>query len=118
MKVAEMLWNNKYSIKDLWGHGQDFVDKFNSIWPEKVWIEGYSVRGRFQGDQDVINKLWQEAAQAGIILGPSWFYCFNHEEYQYRVLTFLKEILLNIKAGNVTLWGKKPKSPFSSKSRS
>ena len=117
IKIFELLWNKKFDLKELWSYGQDFIDKFNSLWPNKIWIEGYAVRGSFNGDQDIIHMFWQEAAQTGMIFGPSWFYNFAHIEYQYRVLSFCHDIINNIKAGNVKLWGARPQSPFSSRSR-
>lgn len=117
VKTIDLFWGQKFKIKELWSMGQDFIDQFNSIWPEKIWIEGYSVRGRFAGNKEVIHKFWQEAAQTGMIFGPSWFYCFAHFEYQYRAVAFCRDILNNIKAGNVNLWGQPPQSPFSARSR-
>ena len=114
-KTMELL-QTKYKLKDLWEKGEAWLTEFNSFYPEKIKIEGYPTRGRFVGDSEVKALLFQEACEAGILLGPSWFFNFPLSEENH-ILASLKEILCKIKKGNVKLKGEMPKSPFSEKMR-
>ena len=114
-KTIELL-QTKYSLKDLWQKGEDWLAAFNSFWPEKIKIEGYPTRGRFEGDPEVKALFFQEACEAGILFGPSWFFNFPLSERK-EVLGTLKDILCKIKLGSVKLKGERPQSPFAEKMR-
>ena len=117
IKVIDLIQFGEFKISTLWQNGQDFIDKFNSIWPEKIFIEGYPTRGVFRGDPDVINVFWQEAIGMNYLFGPSWFYMFPHIEEQFTVLENITDCLNMMKIKMPTLRGAKPTSPFSSKQR-
>lgn len=116
-KVFEIL-TSTYRIKDLWKDGQMFLDEFNSLWPDRIRIDGYPTRGVFVGDDMVKAMLWQEAARAGILLGPSFFYGFQHIEHRQVVLSTFRDIIQKIRNNQVTMLGQMPSSPFAQKVRS
>jgi hypothetical protein len=104
------------SIKDLWTRGQNFMDKFNSF-SKNVFIEGYPTRGVFSGNLDTLHLFFQEAAKAGLLFGPSWFYSFDNVEHDDMTLSTCEDILGRIDRGEIKLEGKVPTSPFSAKIR-
>jgi glutamate-1-semialdehyde 2,1-aminomutase len=116
-KTYEML-HNKYKLDELWSDGQHFLDQFNSLWPEKLKIEGYPTRGVFKGDQLVKALFWQESHKAGILFGPSWFFGFQHRDLRDSVISTSRDIIQRIKTGHVVLEGEMPTSPFAEKQRS
>lgn len=116
LKVMQML-QGKYDIQDLWDKGAAFLKKFNSLWPEKLFIRGYPTRGVFEGDQLIKALFWQESIKAGILWGPSWFFGFHHRGIEDGVLSASEDILMRIKMGQVKLEGKLPSSPFAQKLR-
>lgn len=117
LKVCDLL-EDKYNINDLWSNAQFFQDQFNALWPEKIHLHGYGIRSVFKGDPHTIAVLWQEAAEAGYIFGPSLFYMFNHEEFMYKTMNDLKDIIMKMKIKMPRLKGPAPSSPFSTKQRS
>lgn len=116
-KETMTLLQTKYSMDDLWLHGQHFIDEFNKIWPEGVTLLGYPSRGIFMGNQ--INKalFFQEACRGGVLFGPSWFFNFPMIEEYKNVLGLCKDILTRVKNSEVQLLGELPKSPFAEKVR-
>ncbi len=58
----------------VWENGGRWLNEFNTLCPEKISIEGYNTRGRFVGDPDFRALFFQEACDAGLLFGPSWFY--------------------------------------------
>ncbi len=110
--VMSLLATENCSMNELWNKGQDWLDRFNEIWPEKIWLEGYPTRAAFKGDDMVKALFWQEAVRAGILFGPSWFFNFPMAQMDLSVqLQSLKEILCKIKNGQVKLEGKMPVPP-------
>lgn len=116
MKTLECL-RNVYRIDDLWREGQNFLDKFNKLWPDKIWIQGYPTRGVFKGDAHTIALFWQEAAKAGMLFGPSWWYNFAHLDHTHTIESSVKDIVNRIKNGQVKLEGEMPITPFAQKVR-
>jgi hypothetical protein len=112
--VDIMLTRRK--IQDLWDSGEKFIQKFNSISPEDIRLEGYPTRGIFAGDEKFKALFFQEACLAGILLGASWFYSFPHMDAENVMPTF-EEIIWRIKTQKVTLKGEAPRSPFANKVR-
>ena len=106
----------KRKIEDLWEAGERFRQKFNSISPENIQIKGYGTRGVFEGSPEFKALLFQEACDAGILLGPSWFYSFPHMDCA-DVMPIIEEIIWKIKTRKVTLRGLPPRSPFAQKVR-
>jgi glutamate-1-semialdehyde aminotransferase len=105
------------SVKELWIRGQNFMDKFNSF-SSNIFIEGYPTRGIFSGKVSTIHLFFQEAAKAGLLFGPSWFYNFDNVEHDDMTLSTCEDILGRIDRGEIKLEGKVPTSPFSNKLRS
>ncbi len=116
-KMTMTLLQTKYDLEWLWGHGKRFLDQFNAMWPEKLWIEGYPSRGAFKGDPLVKTLFWQEACRAGIIFGPSFFLNFPLCEEYPNIMGALKAIVERIRLGEVKLLGEMPQSPFAQRVR-
>lgn len=111
------LLQRQYPIEDLWLRGQHFLDQFNALWPEKLWIEGYPTRGSFKGDPMTKALFFQEACLAGILFGPSWFFNFPlAQEYQTSMGT-IREIVGRLKRGEVELKGTLPKPAYAERVR-
>lgn len=117
IEVCNMFQDVKYNINDLWREGENFLETFNDLWPEKITIKGYPTRGSFEGDKETLSLFWQECAKGGILFGPSWFYNFPLVEYNEMTLDICKDVINNIKAGRVKLEGRPPVGPFSNKQR-
>ncbi len=111
MKVIDLL-TNVYSLDDLWLAGESFQKSFNSIWPEKIRIDGYPSRGVFVGDDMVKALLWQECVKAGILFGSSFFYNFRHMDFNDLIINSIKDVIIKIQSGSVKLEGSMPKKPF------
>ncbi len=116
-KSTMSLLQNKYSIDDLWLRGQDFLDRFNRMWPGTIWIEGYPSRGSFKGDVTQKALFFQEACKAGILFGPSWFFNFDLAENYPSIMGTLQDIITRIKNGQVKLEGEMPKAAFADRVR-
>lgn len=115
-KTCEML-HGKFKLEELWREGQAFLDDFNSLWPEKLVIEGYPTRGVFAGDTLVKALFFQESHKAGILFGASWFIGFQHMGMRQSVISTCRDIMQRIKTGHVRLEGEAPSSPFAQKQR-
>jgi glutamate-1-semialdehyde 2,1-aminomutase len=112
MKFLDLIQGGKYRIDALWEMGQLFLDRFNSFWPEGVRIEGYPTRGVFKGDPQTLALFWQEACKAGLLFGPSWFFCFPHIEVVDQVLNACQNIMTRVRLGEVKLEGEIPQRPY------
>ncbi len=116
--IATMnLLQKEMSIDWLWSNGQAFLDSFNAIYPEKIWLEGYPSRSVFKGDELVRALFFQECARAGILVGPSFWLNFPLIEEAKNALVSMTAILGRIMRGEVALVGEMPKSPFAQKMR-
>lgn len=111
------LLQTKYKLDHLWDRGAQFLYRFNQIWPEQLWIEGYPTRGVFKGDELTRALFFQESCKAGILFGPSFFFNFSHIDVMDTVLSSCEAILGRIKMGSVTLEGEMPQTPFAQKAR-
>lgn len=111
------LVTTKYDIQHLWEKGEAFQRSFNAIHPEGIRIQGYGTRGAFVGDEMTKALFWQEACRAGLLFGPSVFFCFPHMDVLDPVLNACRDILTRIQTGSVKLIGELPKSPFSQRAR-
>jgi len=111
------LLQTKYSCDDLWLRGQDFKDRFNAMWPEKIQITGYPSRGSFTGDQVTKALFFQEACKAGVLFGPSWFFNYPLADEYSTLMGALQSIVTRIKNGEVTLEGQMPKPAFAERMR-
>lgn len=108
---------NNYDLEQLWEKGKAFLSQFNSIWPERISIEGYPTRGAFKGDAQVRALFFQECCEAGILFGPSWFYSFPLSQNAHGVLQVCRDVLIRIRMNQVMLRGEMPQSPFAQKIR-
>lgn len=115
--VLTDLQRNRYDMQDLWNKGQEFLDEFNALWPEKIRIEGYPTRGAFKGDELTKALFWQECCRAGILFGASWFFNFPLAKEMFTVMGTIKDVITRLKTGSVRLEGEMPKSPFAAKVR-
>jgi glutamate-1-semialdehyde 2,1-aminomutase len=111
------LLQTKYPVENLWEKGRQFCERFNSIAPGLVSIQGYPTRGVFQGDLETKALFWQECCKAGIIFGPSWFFNFSHFDLSDAVLSTCRDVLTRIKTGSVKLEGRLPVSPYAQRVR-
>ena len=100
MTQCKLFHENKFNIDDLWNAGRKFQERFNEIYPDKVKIEGYPTRGSFTGDLHARHLLFQEAALAGILLGPSFFFNFGHLGLEDQVLNTLTDIFFSTISGS------------------
>lgn len=96
--------------------GRNFVDRFNGLNP-RVQIAGYATRGSFVGDPVDKALFFQEACAAGILFGPSWFFCDGHIGMEDVVLASCEQILKRLDRGELKLRGEMPASPFAQKVR-
>lgn len=112
--------NQEYSLTALWEAGQDWLDRFNRLWPEMLTIEAYPTRGAFKCISPEFKALfWQEACKAGILFGPSWFFNFALAKIDRAIqLQSLQEIMWKVKSGKAKLEGKLPVPPKSQMIRS
>lgn len=115
-KTMELL-QSRFDLGALWKQGQDFIDQFNSVCPNKVRIEGYPTRGVLAGDQLAKALFMQEACIAGMLFGPSFFFNFPIAEEAKTAMGAIKAILGRIDRGEVKLKGEMPSSPFAQKVR-
>lgn len=117
LSTITQLQTKKFNLAELWEAGDFFIKKFNLMYPEKIKIVGYPTRGVFEGDPYTKALLWQEAYNAHILLGSSFFFNFAHLPYMDRILNSLQDIVMRIKTGNIALKGELPQSPFAQKIR-
>ncbi len=115
-KTMELL-QTKHDLTELWKQGAAFLEEFNSIFPEKIRIEGYPTRGVFVGDPLVKAMFWQEACLAGVLFGPSWFFNFAMIDEWRSAMGAIRAILGRIQRNEITLLGEMPKTPVAQKAR-
>lgn len=111
------LLQTKYDLHQLWEQGMKFLNRFNSLLPGQLAIQGYPSRGVFVGDTLTKALFWQEACRAGVLFGPSWFFNFKHIDCVDEVLSTCQDIAQRLKTGSVKLEGELPTSPFAAKVR-
>lgn len=105
-------------MENLWTRGGKFFERFNAISPELVHLEGYNTRGVFRGRDEVTLALFlQETCKAGILFGPTWFYCAEHWRHDDMVLSTCDLILRRIRNNEVRLEGEMPQKPFAQRVR-
>lgn len=103
-------------VQSMWNEGKAFLERFNAISP-LVQIEGYPTRGVFKGSELHKALFFQEACRAGILFGPSWFWCSHHNLVVDRVINICQDILTRIASNQVKLEGEMPVKPFAQKVR-
>jgi glutamate-1-semialdehyde 2,1-aminomutase len=100
-----------------WEGGDAWLNEFNALWPEKIRIEGYATRGRFVGCPQVRALFFQEACEAGLLFGPSWFYNSALVPENDATLSTVRKIICKLQTGSVTLRGLPPQPPLAEKFR-
>lgn len=111
------LLQTTHSMDWLWSNGQAFLDQFNAIYPEKIWLEGYPSRSAFKGDAHTRALFFQECCRAGILVGPSFWMNFPLVEEWRNALKTMTAILGRIQRDEVELLGEPPQSPFAQRMR-
>lgn len=96
--------------------GAMFKQRFNELSP-RVQIEGYNTRGVFVGDALDKALFFQEACKAGILFGPSFFWCLPHQEYADITIAACAAIFRRMSLNEIKLEGEMPQSPFAQKAR-
>lgn len=107
-KTTMELLQTRYELPWLWRKGEAVMEELNSYWPEGVQVEGYATRGRLKGKPLAVALFMQEAATAGILIGPEVVLSFPLLEEWENVRSTLKAILWRIKNGEVVLQGEAP----------
>ena len=101
-KTIELL-RGQFKIEALWQNGKTWLGEFNSLWPDRIRIDGYPNRGVFVGDPRVRALFYQESCEAGILYGPTWFYNFQLMDKAGVTLAAAKDVLCKIKSGTAKL---------------
>ncbi len=96
--------------------GSMFKQKFNELSP-RVQIEGYPTRGVFVGEALDKALFFQETCKAGILFGPTWFWCLPHTQFTDSTINACRAILGRLERGELQLEGEMPQSPFAQKVR-
>jgi glutamate-1-semialdehyde 2,1-aminomutase len=96
--------------------GSLFKQRFNEL-SKRVQIDGYATRGVFAGDPVDKALFFQEACKAGILFGPSFFWCLPHQDYRDITLSACAAILRRLESGELKLEGEMPQSPFAQRAR-
>lgn len=104
-------------MNQLWAKGQEFINRFNSIDSSAVTLKGYPTRSSFEGDPYLKALFFQEACKAGILLGPSFFFTFDHIHVMDQVLSTFEDIFRKMQTETMTLQGKLPIRPYSQEVR-
>jgi len=116
LKFMELL-QTKYQIAYLWEKGAQFLTKFNQIWRDGVWLEGYPTRSVFKGEPETVALFMQECCKSGILVGPSFFFNFPHVDIMDQALSLFSDILTRIRLGQVKLEGEMPVKPYAQQTR-
>ncbi len=116
-KEVMTLLQTTYDCDWLWANGQRFLDEFNSLHSEKIWLEGYPSRSAFKGDELTRALFFQECCKAGMLMGPGFWMSYPLIDEAKNAMVSIKAIMARIKRGEVKLEGEMPKSPFAQKVR-
>jgi len=119
MRAAmEVLRIAKHDIDGIWEYANRFVKNFNLLAPDLVHIEGYPTRGVFKAKDDETKAIFfQEACKAGLLFGPSFFWCEPHNMETSLVLGLCNTIFTRMRNGETKLDGELPVTPFAQKQR-
>ncbi len=107
-KTTMTLLQTRYDLNYLWRRGEEFVGEFNSIWPDKILLQGIPTFASFAGDSLVRTLFWQEACRAGMLFGPTYYMNFPLADECKNAMGSIKAILMRIKNGEVKLLGEMP----------
>ncbi len=115
--VSGMLKKPQWDLEDLWERAKLFIAAFNGLTEGIVKIEGYPTRGILMGEAGSRALFMQEMCKAGVLMGPSFFFGFQHRELTDEVLAVVKDVCLKIRLGGLELEGEMPTTPFAQKAR-
>ena len=116
--VIKTLTDSEWNINRIWEDAIAFKDQFNSINREYIWLDGYPTRGRLLGKSETIKALFmQEMCKAGILFGPSYFWCAQHVHETFNTISLARQAITRIANGECKLEGKMPVTPFAQKVR-
>lgn len=115
--VLDIL-QREYTLETLWTQAAIFVAQFNQVFEKDVWIEGYPLRGVIKAKDDKTFAIFlQETVKAGLLFGPSFFWCAGHENETYNTIKLLSAIHEKMIHSDVRLEGEMPQKPFAQKVR-
>lgn len=115
MEVLPMV---NESIQNIWEDAAMFQEKFNAAGKGAVWIEGYPTRGVIRGTSEVTRALFmQEACKAGLLFGPSFFWCQPHQSEVATVIDLVEKVISKINSGQAKLEGAMPQQPYAQRVR-
>lgn len=120
MAAAEAVLNlsSLSEIQRIWDEARLFQEDFNKLNPDLIKLEGYPTRGVIKAKDDLTRALFfQSAIRAGLLFGPSYFWCEPHATERSRVLAIVSAILDRIKNDEVKLEGDMPVTPFAQRVR-
>ncbi len=116
-KETMTLLQTQYDCSWLWANGQRFLEEFNGIYGDKIWLEGYPSRSAFKGDEMTRALFMQECCKAGMLIGPSFWINYPIIDEAKNAMLSMKAILARIRRGEVKLEGEMPRSPFAQRVR-
>jgi glutamate-1-semialdehyde 2,1-aminomutase len=115
MQVLPLASEN---INAMWSQGEIFHGEFNRLGDGLVWLEGYATRAVLRGRDELTRALFmQEMCLAGILFGPSFFWCLPHVEHRHFVIDVMSKVIARLKNGEATLKGMLPVAPYAQKAR-
>lgn len=115
MKVLPLA---KESLGRMWEEALRFKTDFNALGGDLVWLEGYPTRGVLKSKDELTKALFmQEMCQAGVLFGPSFFWCEPHAYETSLVLSLMQNTISRLKLNQIKLLGKLPVKAFSQKQR-
>lgn len=116
--AMEVLPYASQNISIIWSEAESFQKKFNDVGKGLVWIEGYPTRGVLRARDELTKALFmQEACGAGLLFGPSFFWCQPHAAESALVLELCDKVISKIKNGQAELRGRMPAQPFAQQVR-
>lgn len=101
----------------MWDQASKFVEEFNAIDPDFIKIEGYPLRGVFKGTEIGNALFFQQACDAGLLFGPTFFWNFHHTKEAANVLSLCRGIITKIRNNEVQLRGEMPRKAYAQKAR-
>lgn len=106
-----------YPIKTLWEFGEEATTELNELCKGVVQFKGYATRGVLDGDELMKALFMQESVKAGLLFGPSYFFCHSHIDVWDQVKVLLRDVILKVKNPSTKLEGNLPVKPYAQKVR-
>jgi glutamate-1-semialdehyde 2,1-aminomutase len=116
-KATNRLVHDTHRPEELWAYGTEFRSKFNELSPH-VQADGYATRGVWKFASPVWKHLFfQEMCNAGILVGPSWFWSKDLQNNLKNILSVSRDVIRKINDGKARPQGEAPQSPFAERVR-